>query len=68
MTDFFLRAYTGSSVIHTQDGNNTGEVLEKEGMKNSGVVLDKMQVNGPEVYKLERKKSLAVSVAGMAMY
>ena len=30
--------------------------------------LEKMQVNGPVRYKLARKKSLAVSVACMAVY
>ena len=33
-----------------------------------GEVFKKMQVNGPEGLKLARKKSLAVSVACMAMY
>ena len=35
---------------------------------NSGEVLGKMQVNGPEGYKLARKKSQAVSVACVAIY
>ena len=30
--------------------------------------LEKMQVNGPEVYKLARKKSMAVGVACMAIH
>ena len=33
-----------------------------------GEVLEKMQMNGPEGYKKVRKKSLAVSVACMAIY
>ena len=36
--------------------------------KNSGEVLAKMQVNGPERQKLARKKSMAVSVACKAKY
>ena len=56
MTYFILRAYTGTSVSHSQRRKNSGEVLEK------------MHVNGQEGKKLARKKSLAVSVACMAIY
>ena len=53
---FILQAYTGTSISHSSHRKNSGEVLEK------------MQVNGPEGKKLARKKSLAVSVACMARY
>ena len=39
---------------------NTGKTWER--------FFKKMQVNGPEGLKLARKKSLAVSVACMAIY
>ena len=41
--------------------------IAKKGKK-SGGVLEQMQVTGPEGYKKARKKSLAVSVACMAIY
>ena len=55
VTYFILQAYTGTGVSHSQHRKNLGEVLKK------------MQENGPEGYKLKRK-SLAVSVACMAIY
>ena len=56
VTYFILRAHTGTGVSHSQHRKNSGDVLEK------------MQVKGPEKLKLARKKSLAVSVACMALY
>ena len=56
MTCFILRAYTGTGVSHSQHKKKSGEILEK------------MQVNGPEGSKQARKKSLAVSVACMAIH
>ena len=56
MTYFILQAHTGTGVSHSQHRKNSGDVLEK------------MQVNGPEGEKLARKKSLAVGVACMAMH
>ena len=56
VTCFILRGHTGTSVSHSQHRNSSGEVLEK------------MQVNGPEGWKLARKKSLAVGEACMAIY
>ena len=56
VTYFILRAYTGTGVSHSQH------------RKKSAKILEKMQVNGPEGEKLARKKSLAVSVACMAIY
>ena len=56
VTYFVLRAHTGTGVSHSQHRRNWGEVFEN------------MQVNGPKGKKLTRKKSLAVSVACMAMY
>ena len=38
VTDFILRAHTGTDVSHS----------DKKKKKNSGEVLEKMQVNGPE--------------------
>ena len=55
VTYFTLRV-TGTSVSHDYHRKNSKEVLEK------------MQVNGLEGSKLARKKSLAVSVACMAIY
>ena len=56
VTCFILRAYIGSSVSHNEHRKNSGEVLEK------------MQVNGTEEQKLVRQKSPAVIVARMAIY
>ena len=56
VTYSFLRAYTGTGVSHIYHRKNLGEVWEK------------MQVNGPEGQKSARKKSLAVSVACIAIY
>ena len=56
MTYFILQAYTGTGVSHSQQRRNPGEVFEK------------VLVNGPKGQKLARKKSLAVSVACMAIY
>ena len=53
VTYFFLQAYTGTMCLLT------GKI---------GRGFRQMQVNGPEVSKLTRKKSLAVSVACMAIY
>ena len=56
VTCFILQACAGTSASHSQHRINLGEVSEK------------MQVNGPDGQKLARKKSLAVSVACMAIY
>ena len=56
VTYFILRAYTGTGVRHSKH------------RKKSGAVLEKMQVNGPEGWKLARKKSLGVSIACVAIY
>ena len=56
VTDFILRAYTGTGVSYSQHKKNSGDVLEK------------MEVKGPEGLKLAREKSLAVSVACIAIY
>ena len=55
-TYFILQTYTATGLSHKQHGKNSGDVLEK------------MQVNRSEGQKLARKKSLAVSVACMAIY
>ena len=57
VTYFILRAYTGTVVSHSQYWK-----------KKSGEVLEKIQVNGPKGRNIARKKSLAVSVACMAIY
>ena len=56
VTYFILRSYIGTGVSHSQQRRNPGEVFEK------------VLVNGPKGQKLARKKSLAVSVACMAIY
>ena len=56
VTYFILRAYTGTGVNHGKDRKTSGEVLVN------------IPVNGPEGKKLARKKSLAVSVACMAIH
>ena len=56
VTYFILRAYTGTMSQPQPTQDKSGEVLEK------------MQVNGPKRQILARKKSIAVSVACMAMY
>ena len=43
-------------------------VSHSQHRKNSRELLEKRQVNGPEGYKLVRKKSLAVGVACMATH
>ena len=50
MIYFILQAYTGTDVSHNQHRKNSGEVLEK------------MQVNGPGGWKLARKKSLLLGL------
>ena len=56
VTYFIVLVHTGTGVSHSQDRKNSGEVLEK------------MEVNGSEGEKIVRKKSLAVCLACMAMY
>ena len=56
LTYFILQTHIGAVVSHSQYRKKSEEVLEK------------MQVNGPEGYKLARKNSLAVGVACMAIY
>ena len=56
LTYFILRAYTGP-VLATA---NIGKTQER--------FWEKMVMNGPEGWKLARKKPLAVSVACMAAY
>ena len=56
VTYFILRAHTGTGFNHSQHRKNSGEVLEK------------LQVSGLEGLKLARKKFLVVSVACVATY
>ena len=49
-------------------GLHRNHVLATANTEKSGEILEKMQVNGPEGQKQARKKSLAVSIAGMAIY
>ena len=54
---FILRAHTGTGVGHRQRRKNSGEVLEE------------MQVNGQEWYTISKEEiRLAVGVASMAIY
>ena len=55
MTYFILRAYTGTGASHSQHKKKSGEILEKKAGEWTGRVEIK-------------KKSLAVSVACMAIY
>ena len=57
VTYLILRAHTGTGVSQKKTQEKLGRSF-----------WEKMQVNGPEGYKLARKKSQAVGVACMAIY